>query len=323
MKPPYEVTNTILKQIASISEKIGEVNAAHLQRPSPELRKKNRVKTINASLEIEGNTLSEDQITAIIDQKRVIGPERDILEVQNAIRVYEKLTELRPFSLKSFLTAHQKLMRGLLDSAGKLRTRNVGIAKGTQVTHVAPPAANLRHLMDELFAYLKNSDDPVLIKSCVAHYEIEFIHPFMDGNGRMGRLWQSVILTQAYPVFEHLPFETIIRARQQEYYDVLAHCDKVGNSTKFIEFSLSAIDASLESLLSLQHRPLTTEGRVNYFLSTSDQDVFSRKDYLQVFRDISPATASRDLKFAVEQGMIYKEGDKRTALYRFKSRKSQ
>ena len=214
MKPPYTITNKTIKYIASISEKIGEVNAAHLHKPSPELRKLNRVKTIKASLEIEGNSLSEDQITAIIENKRVIGPQKDIQEVINAIEVYEKIHEFNSTTLTSFLKAHKILMNGLIDNPGKLRTKSVGIFKGSQVAHIAPPAGNLNHLMKELFKYIKSGDDHILIKSCVAHYEIEFIHPFMDGNGRMGRLWQSLILLKEYPVFEYLPFETIPKIKK-------------------------------------------------------------------------------------------------------------
>ncbi len=315
MKPPYKITNQILELLTSISEKIGEINAAHIDKPSPELRKRNRIKTIKASLEIEGNTLSEDQITAIIENKRVVGSEKDILEVINAIAVYEKLGEFKPAMLNSFLKAHKLLMNGLIDTPGKLRTRQVGIFKGSKVSHVAPPAAKLDFLMKSLFKYLKTSDDHVLIKSCVAHYEIEFIHPFMDGNGRMGRLWQTVILMNAYPLFEYLPFETLIKERQNEYYAALEYSDRVGNSTRFIEFVLTTINESLESLLTIQSRILTTGKRVEYFLSIFKEQYFTRKDYLNIFRDISPATASRDLRYAVKEKLVLKKGDKRNTEY--------
>lgn len=315
MKPPYDLNNTILKLLTTISEKIGEINAAHLQKPSPGLRKRNRVKTIKASLEIEGNTLTEDQITAILENKKVIGPKKDIIEVVNAIRVYEELPKLNPNSLKSFLKAHRLLMNDLIDQPGQLRTKQVGIFKGQQVSHMAPPAANLDHLMNNLFDYLKNNDDPALIKSCVVHYEIEFIHPFMDGNGRMGRLWQTLILMNAYPVFEFLPFETIIKDRQDQYYEVLEKSDKAGKSTLFIEFILAAINESLDELLKVQNRLLTTEERVDYFISVYRDDYLTRKDYLHIFKDISPATASRDLKYAVDNHLMKKFGDKRTTKY--------
>lgn len=315
MKPPYELNNQILALLTAIAEKLGEVNAAHLHKPSPALRKRNRVKTIKASLEIEGNSLTESQITAIIENKRVIGPQKDIVEVLNAIAVYDQLPTYNPASLPSFLSAHKQLMKDLVDTPGKFRTKPVGIFKGKEVSHVAPPAANVPGLMKDLFHYLKTSDDPVLIKSSVVHYEIEFIHPFMDGNGRMGRLWQTLILMKDYPVFAYLPFETLIKDRQAEYYTVLEKCDKAGQSTLFIEFMLRAINDSLAQLLNLQNRLLSPAERVDYFLSIYQDSTFTRKDYRQVFKEISSSTASRDLKYAVEENLVKKEGDKRNTIY--------
>ena len=269
-------------------------------------------------MEIEGNTLSEDQITAIIENKRVIGPEKDIIEVVNAIEVYEQLPKLNPGSLKSFLKAHQLLMKGLIAAPGKQRTKSVGIFKGDQVSHIAPPANQPHFLMKELFDYYKKSDDPVLIKSCVMHYEIEFIHPFMDGNGRMGRLWQTLILMKAYPLFEFLPFETIIKERQDQYYRTLEISDKAGKSTRFIEFILEAIEESLEQLLKLQNRLNTSADRINYFVQVFQGEYFSRKDYLTYFKDLSSATASRDLRYGVEHDLLIREGEKRNTIYRLK-----
>lgn len=316
MKPPYEITSKILKLLTSISEKLGEVNAIHMDKPSPELRKRNRVKTIQASLEIEGNTLTEDQITAIIENKRVIGPKKDIQEVLNAIEVYDKLPKLNPNTLKSFLKAHKILMKGLIERPGVLRQKSVGIVKGSEVAHIAPPHEKLPYLIKDLFEYLKTGDDPILIRSSVVHYEIEFIHPFIDGNGRMGRLWQTLILMKEYPVFEYLPFETIIKDRQQEYYDVLSISDKQGKSTHFIEFILEAVDESLEDMLNIQNRNFTANDRIEYFISTWKQSEFSRKDYMKVFKKISSSTASRDLKNAVDQNKIKKKGEKRMTSYK-------
>lgn len=316
MRPPYQITNSIMKLVASISEKIGEVKATHLDKPSPELRKRNRVKTIKASLEIEGNSLSEDQITAIIEEKRVIGPQKDIKEVVNAIRVYDNLGAFVPGRKSSFLAAHKMLMEGLVDRPGELRRKPVGIFKGSKVAHVAPPADKLDHLINELLAYLTDSEDHVLIKSSVVHYEIEFIHPFLDGNGRMGRLWQTLILSKEYPLFEFLPFETIIKERQQEYYDVLETCDKSGESTEFIAFMLRAIHDALNNLLTQQSPSLTVEQRVSFFLSTHPEETFTRKDYMRMYKEISPATASRDLRFAVDNRLVERIGDKRNTKYK-------
>ncbi len=317
MKPPYNITVKILKLVASISEKIGEVNSAHLNKPPTELRKKNRIKTIHSSLEIEGNTLTIEQITAIVENKRVIGPKKDILEVKNAIAVYDYLDKLNPYSFDSFCEAHRILMNGLIESAGRLRSKSVGIVKGQEVAHIAPQSEMLRPLMNDLFKYLKNDDDLILIKSCVFHYEMEFIHPFIDGNGRMGRLWQTLILKSDFPVFEFLPIETLIKERQEKYYEALGKSDNSGESTVFIEFMLEIILESLEELLGIQNVNLTNIDRINLFKSIIKNDCFTRKDYLQNFKEISTATASRDLKFAVENELIAKTGDKNTTRYRY------
>lgn len=318
MKPPYTITGKILKLVASISEKIGEVNSAHLYKPPTELRKKNRIKSIHSSLEIEGNTLTIEQITAIIENKRVIGSKKDILEVKNAITAYDYLDRLDPYSFDSFCEAHGLLMNGLIESAGRIRSKSVGIVKGSEIAHIAPPSEMLKPLMNDLFNYLKNDDDLILIKSCVFHYEMEFIHPFIDGNGRMGRLWQTLILKDSYPVFEFLPIETLIKQRQDNYYQALGKSDNLGESTLFIEFMLEIIFESLIELLNTQNINLLNIDRINLFKLIIKKDYFSRKDYLMNFREISPATASRDLLFAVENGLIEKKGDKNTTRYQYK-----
>lgn len=317
MKPPYTITGKILKLVASISERIGEVNSAHLHKPPAELRKKNRIKTIQSSLEIEGNTLTVAQITAIIENKIVSGPAKDVLEVQNALTVYENLDKFNPNSFDSFCEAHGMLMKGLIDSAGRLRGKSVGIVRGSEITHVAPKSDLLKPLLNDLFSYLKNDDEISLIKSCVFHYEMEFIHPFIDGNGRMGRLWQTLILKKVYPVFEYLPVESIIKERQEKYYEALAGSDNSGESTIFIEFMLEVILESLEELLSIQNISLTNIDRINLFRSIVKEADFARKDYLKNFREISSATASRDLQFAVEKGILEKSGFKNSTKYKF------
>ena len=299
MKPPYDITPKILKLITSISEKLGEINATYLSKQSPQLRKQNRIKTIHSSLQIEGNTLTEEQITALIENKRVIGPEKDVLEVLNAIKLYENLEKYKFYSDKSFLKAHKELMNGLIQSPGKYRTKGVGIVKGNMVEHVAPPAENVPYLMKDLFEYLKDSEELTLIKSCVFHYEMEFIHPFIDGNGRMGRLWQTLILMSEYPVFEFLPFQTLISQTQNEYYNSLAMCDKLGKSTIFIEYMLGVIDKSLSSLLDYNNRIFKDIDRLEYFIKLGAKE-FTRKDYMNTFKNLSSATASRDLKKGLE-----------------------
>ena len=314
MKPPYEITQTILKLITSISVKIGEVNANYLNKQSPTLRKQNKIKTIHSSLQIEGNTLSQEQITALIENKRVIGPEKDVTEVINAIKTYEKLESFKATDEKSFLNAHQIMMKGLIATPGKYRNKSVGIVKGLEVAHVAPPFENVPFLMKDLFTFLKKSDEITLIKSCVFHYEMEFIHPFLDGNGRIGRLWQTIILMEKYPVFEFLPFETLINKTQKEYYESLALSDKAGNSTIFIEYMLHVIDQSLRELLNFKNRTLREMDRIEYFLKISSSQ-FTRKDYMNTFKDISTATASRDLKKATELNLITKQGKDNQTVY--------
>ena len=317
MKPPYEITPLILKLIASISEKNGEVNASLLNKPSPTLRKQNRIKTIHSSLKIEGNTLTEEQITALLENKRVIGPKKDVVEVLNAIKIYENLESYSPIDQKSFLRAHQNLMEGLIKEPGKYRKQGVGIVKGSKVKHLAPPFENVPYLMNDLFAYVKESEEIELVKSCVFHYEMEFIHPFLDGNGRMGRLWQTLILMQKYPVFEFLPFETLISNDQEDYYKALAESDNSGNSTRFIEYMLKVIDIAISELLDYNNRTLTEQDRLNYFVSLNKSE-FTRKDYMNVFKDISSATASRDLKKGVESNLFEKIGEKNKTRYRIK-----
>lgn len=315
MKPPYEITAEILKYITSISEKIGEVNAKYLIKTNPTLRKQNQIKTIHSSLSIEGNTLTEEQITAILENKRVVGPEKDILEVLNALEVYKNINKLKPEREKDFLKAHNLLLQKLIKEPGKYRNQSVGIVKGSKVEHIAPPHENVPYLMKNLFEYLKDKNELTLIKSCVFHYEMEFIHPFLDGNGRMGRLWQTLILLQDYPIFEFLPFETLISKNQNDYYNALSLSDKEGKSTKFIEYMLKIIERSLEELLQNSTKKLTDKDRILIFLENCTSD-FTRKDYMNYFKDISSATASRDLKNAVESGLISKLGDKKTTTYK-------
>lgn len=315
MKPPYDISTKILELISSISVKLGEVKANFLSKPSPQLRKQNKIKTIHSSLSIEGNTLSQEQITAVLENKRVLAPQKDITEVLNANKVYNSLKKLDPYSVKSFLNAHKILMFDLLEFPGKFRSKDIGIIHGSKVAHVAPQPENVPTLMNDLFNYLKKDKDLLLIKSCVFHYEIEFIHPFTDGNGRMGRLWQTLILMQDYPVFEHIPFESIIKETQDKYYEALKTSDNAGKSTVFIEYMLGVIDKALEKTLQTKNINLTAIDRIEYFLSQSGNE-FTRKDYMNVFKSISPATASRDLRKAAEMKLILKKGSKNKTVYK-------
>ena len=246
--PPFTLTNKILLLVASISEKLGRLSATQNNQQSLLLRKVNRVRTIQGSLAIEGNQLSEDQITAILEGKRVIAPAREVLEASNALSVYEQLDNFQFRDEDDLLLAHKNLMLGLIDSAGCYRDAGVGVIKNSKVIHMAPPANLLPRLMNDLFSWLASSDDHALIKSCVFHYEFEFIHPFADGNGRMGRLWQTLILKKYHEVFTYLPVESLISTHQTAYYKALAESTKQSNSTPFIEFMLSMIEQALQQL---------------------------------------------------------------------------
>ena len=318
MKPPYDITPRIIELISSISEQIGEIKSARLIKPSTELRKKNRIKTIQSSLEIEGNTLTIEQITALIDNKRVLAPKKDITEVKNAIATYAQLNAFNTYNIESLLSAHKLLMNGLIDNPGQFRKTSVGIVKGDEIAHLAPSGEMVNPLMKDLFSYLGNDSDLLLIKSCVFHYEFEFIHPFIDGNGRMGRLWQTMILKDYSPVFEFLPIETLVKERQQDYYNVLGKSDSQGKSTRFIEFMLEIINQALEDLLKTQNISATHSDRVELFKEIIGDKDFSRQDYLRYNKDIASATASRDLKNAVTDGILLRFGDKRLTRYRFK-----
>jgi Fic family protein len=257
-------------------------------------------------------------VTAILENKRVLAPAKDILEVQNAIKAYDNFGKWRAKAQSSFMNAHSMLMKGLIDKPGKLRTNPVGITKGSVVTHIAPPSSLVKAHLNNLFSYLQKSKDPVLIKSCVFHYELEFIHPFADGNGRMGRLWQNVILANQYPVFAYLPVESIIKRKQGEYYKALSDSDKAANCTAFIEFMLGVIDESLEELVSTQRRSLSAAERINLFIRKHPDGTFTRKEYLQMYKNISAPTASRDLKEGVAKKLLEKKGDKNVTRYKIK-----
>lgn len=317
MKPLYKITPYILAKVASISEKLGEIKAARLHRPPTELRKRNRIRTIHSSLVIEGNTLTFDQVTALLEKKRVIAPLKDITEVKNAIRVYENIGLFDPFSIESLCEAHRILMDGLVENAGRLRNKSVGIMKGKQLAHVAPSGTLVKLLLNDLFGYLENDDEILLVKSCVFHYEFEFIHPFLDGNGRMGCLWQSVILMKYNPVFEYLPVESLIKENQEEYYRILAVADRQGESTIFVEFMLRIVEESLEELLQSQNVTLTGRDRIALFKDYIADASFTRKDYLRYFKELSTATASRDLKEAVDSNQLRKEGEKSLTHYTY------
>ena len=245
-KPPFEITNRMIDYVAEIAELLGKLNVTDALSSNPTLRRSNRIRTIHGSLAIEQNTLSLEQVTAVLNGKHVLAPPKDIAEVKNAYEIYERLDELDPYSVDDLLTAHGIMTRGLVEESGMFRTRPVGVVDSEgHVLHFGTLPQYVPDLVMELLDWVKTSEVHMLIRSCVFHYELELIHPFSDGNGRVGRLWHTLLLSKWNPAFAWLPVEPIIHDRQQECYDAINASNDAGESTVFIEFMLSAIKASL------------------------------------------------------------------------------
>jgi Fic family protein len=314
-KPPYEITGSILSLYGKINDRLGQCKGLMLVRPEAHLRRENRIKTIQSSLAIEGNTLEIEQVTAILNKQRVVAPAREILEVQNAILAYDLLPKLKSHSSDDFLKIHGVLLKGLVKESGRFRSNAVGIMKGTEVKHVAPGPQMVPGLMKNLFSYLREDQDLPIIKSCVFHYEMEFIHPFQDGNGRMGRFWQTKILMEENPIFEFLPTETTVKEKQGDYYQALADSDSQGKSTIFIEYMLERILEALDSVLKASGaKGADYTKRVEFALSRLT-GWFDRKTYLEVCKNVSTATASRDLRQMIEDSRVEVSGTGRMTRY--------
>lgn len=248
--PPYEITDEMLELVSEIMENLGKLSGIHELKKLPRLRKVNRIKSIHSSLAIENNTLSIEQVTDVIYGKRVLGPKEDIIAVQNANLAYKKLENINPFSLDDLLKIHGIMMNGLVSEAGKIRTGQVGIYnQDGKVVHLAPPSNFVSKQLIGLFDWIKSSPANMLIKSSVFHYEFEFIHPFCDGNGRMGRLWQTALLASWKPIFAWIPIESIIKDNQEEYYNAIAQSTKQAKSNIFILFMLDVINKAIKDII--------------------------------------------------------------------------
>lgn len=247
--PPFTFTDEMMSLVAEIAEIVGKISATAAHLPQPHLRKENRIKTIQSSLAIENNSLTIEQVTAIIEGKRVLGAPNEIQEVRNAIDAYELLLELNPFEEKDLLRAHQLMMTDLVRENGRYRSGGVGIFNGEQCVHMAPPAMRVPILMEDLLQWVRTTKTHPLISSCVFHYEFEFIHPFADGNGRMGRMWQTLLLMQWNPIFAWIPVETLVKEHQKDYYDAIAQSDREASSTPFIIFMLRCLLQSIQEMV--------------------------------------------------------------------------
>lgn len=281
--PPFHMTDAIIAKISEISELVGSITAWQDMHTNLKLRRENRIKTIHSSLAIENNTLSLDQVTAIVNGKRVFGTPKEVQEVKNAFDAYEQLLSFNPYSVGDLLKAHRTLMNELVREAGMFRSGGVGVFNGDQLIHMAPPANLVPELMNNLLTWAENSKVHPLVKSCAFHYEFEFIHPFANGNGRMGRMWNTLLLYQWKPIFAWLPIETLIRERQQAYYAALAQADQTADATPFVEFLLSVIYDTLREIAETRNGN-TYEGvsaPVKHLLDKLGEDTLSAQQIME------------------------------------------
>lgn len=304
-KPPFTLSEKTLNLVAEIMEKVTKLTMSEVEGINPKLRRNNRIKTIQASLAIENNSLTLDQVTAILNGKRILGPGQDIKEVNNAYEAYELLLEYNPYDVSSLLKAHKILMDDLTKEAGTFRSGGVGIFAGESLIHMAPPASLVPEQISQLLFWAKNSEVHPLIKSCVFHYEFEFIHPFADGNGRMGRMWQTLILFKWKSLFGWLPVETLVKDRQDSYYKVLGECDKAADSVKFIEFMLESIRDSLVEISSTVQVGVQVTEQVEVLLNAIGGDTVTGKDLMErVGLKHRPTFRKNYLLPAIENGYL-------------------
>lgn len=312
-QPPFQITNRIISDVAEISELTGKLSAHDHLSGNPNLRRINRIRTIHGSLAIEQNTLSLEQVTAVLNGKRVLAPPKDIAEVQNAYEIYERLDELDPYSVDDLLKAHGIMTRGLVEETGVFRSHPVGVVdQEGYVLHFGTLPQYVPNLVMELLNWAKHSDLHMLIRGCVFHYELELIHPFADGNGRVGRLWHTLLLSKWNPSFAWLPVESMIHDHQQEYYDAINASNNAGESTEFIEFMLSVIKAALVD--AIKTSDILSDGKldkaairwqkIEQFLQTHE---YIMNADVRKLCDVSPATANRMLSGWVTADKLIKE----------------
>ena len=308
-KPPFHMTDKITNLIADISEQVGRVTVLSHGNLNPHLRKENRIRTIHSSLAIEHNSLSLEQVTAILDGKHILGNPNEIKEVQNAYETYEMMLKLNPASVDDLLKAHKMMMNGLIPENGRFRSGGVGVFDGDVVVHMAPPANLVPGQIHDLFAWYQNSEMHPLIKSAIFHYEFEFIHPFADGNGRMGRMWHSLLLGQWKELFYWLPIEELIRTRQKEYYDALGKSDKEADSSAFVELMLEIIADTLKQITVVGNAESTPQpnmtAQVAKLLEALGDETLSTSEIMKrLGLSHRPTFRKNYLNPALEQGLI-------------------
>ena len=306
-KPPYKITDRIVNYVSLITELVAEITIKNEELSSPKLRRQNKIKTITNTLAIEQNTLTIEQVTDIINGKRVLGHPKEITEVKNAIVLYDRLMELDPLKIEDMLQAHFVLMKDLISDNGKYRSGGVGVFAGKKLIHMAPQAKLVPELMVDLFRWVStNNEIHPLIRSCVFHYEFEFIHPFSDGNGRMGRLWQTILLSKWKKIFKWVPVESLVKERQQEYYDVLGVCDNEAESTRFIEYMLKNIYDTLIEIKSTEQVIEQVTEQVEKLMSVITSDPKSANELMELV-GIKHRLTFRDnyLKPAIRLGLVF------------------
>lgn len=320
-RPPFEITNNIIADIAEIAEMTGKITATSQLGRDLMLRRKNRISTVYSSLAIENNALTPEQVTAVLNGKHVIAPPKDIMEVKNAYEIYEHMDTLDPYSVDDLLKAHGVMMRGLNDETGKFRARPVGVvdSKTGRIIHFGTLPDYIYNAVTDLLNWAKTTDVHMLVKSSVFHYEFELIHPFADGNGRMGRLWHTLMLSKWNPLFAWLPIESMIHDRQAEYYGVINSCNNAGSSTEFIVFMLDVIKNVLkENEMSEKTSEIMSELEksrldvINKFLSENNS--ITSKEAVKLL-GISERTAQRLLKKAEGMGLVRSKGTTKNKCY--------
>ena len=306
-QPPFEINERIMADVIEIADLVGRVSVTDKISMNPTLRRTNRIQTIYSSLAIEQNTLDIEQVTAVLSGKRVIAPPKDIAEVQNAYEIYDNMDKLNPYSIDDLLKAHSVMERGLLNEAGEFRSRPVGVADSEgNILHFGTLPQYVPKLVQELLEWTEKSEIHLLIKSCVFHYEFELIHPFADGNGRMGRLWHTLLLSKWNPIFAWLPIESIIHDNQSEYYNAINVSNNNGNSTVFIEFMLSVIKQALQESINDKPKNISSKSdlrwnKINDYLETHEYILNSD---VQKLLGVSSATATRILVGFMKDGKL-------------------
>ena len=326
--PPFTLSNKTLSLVAQISESIGRLTVQQEQEKLLRLRKVNRMRTVQGSLAIEGSTLTQQQITAILDGKRVIAPPKEVQEAHNAISTYEALPQWQPENGTHLLAAHLLMMEGLVKDAGMYRQEGVGVMSGEQVVHMAPQATRVPKLMTDLLEWLESSDVHPLVASCVFHYEFEFIHPFSDGNGRMGRLWQTLILSKWHEVFINIPVESMVYQHQDNYYLAIRQSTQQTDSAPFIEFMLQMIYDAISEANNITSDDGLNDGLNDGLkLSNLDKDIlmFIQQDRYKTNAQLaekcgkSQSTIERRVKFLKGAGLITRIGAKKTGYWQVNS----